>query len=195
MNNNESKIIIAGVDYISGVSGVDYLTETLQTISYEHHEIHNGVHYIVSDVADLSVNNVLDIQLITPNTTKWTHITFQLDCESETEWYIYEGVTIINAGDTITPYNNNRNSNNLSGNILYKQSNTSITNANLDTNITGAIQLEHGVVGTGKKSLGTDSRDKELVLKQNTAYCFRGIANTAGYLDFLMSWYEHENKN
>jgi hypothetical protein len=133
------------------------------------------------------------LQFTTPDTTAWTHLVFSIDCEAETEWYIYEGVTINVAGTAITPRNNDRNSSNTSGNTLAGITNTSVANANADTAVAGATVIEHGIVGAGKTG-GSESRSRELILKQNTVYCMRAIANAAGYTDFIMSWYEHTNQ-
>lgn len=174
---------------------MDDSTETLQIINYEHHEVHSGFHYFISNVVTLAVSNVLDLQFTTPNTTKWSHMTFQLDCESETEWYIYEGATINTVGTTVTPINNNRNSTNTSDNIIAQITNSSVTNANADTDVSGALQLAHGKVGAGNKSLGSEKRADEVILKQDTVYCIRAVAVAAGYIDFKLSWYEHINAN
>lgn len=185
---------INGVDYVAGQSGIDASTETLQQISYEHHEIHSGSHYYIEDVAEIAINNVFDVQWVTPDTAKWTHFNFLLNCESETEWYIYEGAAINVTGTVLAPVNNNRNSSNTSVNLVASIANGSIADANADTAVAGATAIAHGIVGAGKEG-GVISRDREIVLKQNTVYCMRAIATTAGYTNFLMEWYEHESKN
>jgi hypothetical protein len=177
-----------------GPAGIDGSTNTLQTIPYEHHEIHSGSHYFISGVTDLSINNVFDMQFTTPDTTKWAHLVFLLSVESETEWYIYEGATINVAGTTVTPRNNDRNSSNVSGMTVAGITNTSVGNADADTATAGATEIAHGIIGAGKDG-GVIGREKEIILKQNTVYCFRGIANAAGYISYIVEWYEHTNKN
>jgi hypothetical protein len=168
----------------------DASTNALVTIDRNIHQINAGNHFFVHDVADLAINEVYDVQWTTPNTAEWAHFTFVINCKSETEWYIYEGVTIGTAGTAITPRNNNRNSANTSSATIAGILNTSVVNANADTATAGATQLAHGIVGAGKTG-GVEERDVKIVLKQNTIYCFRGIANAAGYLNFLMEWHEH----
>ena len=193
--NSNQKTQIVGAKWTSGVSGIDKATDTVQTIDYEHHEIHAGSHYMVVDVADLAINNVFDMHFVTPDTTKWTHWVFKLDTESETEWYVYEGAVITAAlSGAVTPYNNDRNSANTSGNTLTSELFATIAAANVKTDISGATLLAHGIIGDGKNG-GIDVRGRELILKQNTVYLLRAVANTAGYIDFDMEWYEHTNKN
>lgn len=171
-------------------NAVDGETTALRTVTYEHHEIHAGSHYFINDAVDLSINNVFDMQFQTPNSGKWTHLVFKLDCESETEWFVYETVTYTVTGTVTAIYNNNRNSSNTSGNIVYSILNTSLANANADTNITGSTQLMHGIIGDGKTG-GDIVRDNELMLKQNTKYAFRAVATAAGYIAFAVDFYEH----
>lgn len=182
------------VKKVSGKDGVDSSTNTLQIIEYEHHEIHGGSHYFIDDFVDLSINNVSDIQITTPNTTKWLHFTFKIDSESETLWELYENVTINTAGTTLNPMNNNRNSSNTSGATFAQITNGSTALANADTAVAGATLLRRGEIGAGKDS-GNESRAREIILKQNTSYTLRLTAVTAGYVDYSFNWYEHTDKN
>jgi len=172
----------------------DASTHGILAIDHNEHETHEGKHYFIEDVQDIAINNVLDIQWTTPNTTEWAHFTFELKCEAETEWFIYEGVNIILAGTAMTAINNNRNSANTSSATIASISNTSVANANLDTAVAGATELAHGIVGAGQVG-GVTLRDREIILKQNTKYCLRAIANAAGYTNFYMGWYEHTDES
>lgn len=169
---------------------LDKSTNSLQTIDYSHHEIHAGSHFFISDVVDLSINNVFDMILTTPDTTQWVHFTFTLSVEAETDWYIYEGAVETVAGTAVTPINNNRNSATASIAVIKSHTNTSLANANSDTDVTGATMLVHGILGAGKTG-GSENRESELILDQNRKYCFRAIATAAGYVAFVAQWYEH----
>jgi len=169
----------------------DDSTQAALTVTYEHHELHEGNHYFIKEAVDQSVNNVYDVQWTTPNTIEWANFTFVLQSEAETEWYIYEGATISTAGTTLPAYNSNRNSANTSGMTIAGISNTSVANANADTDVSGATAIAHGVIGSGFQDGGFSERDNEIILKQNTIYCFRAIATAAGYIDFRIEWYEH----
>lgn len=186
--------LISGVNYESGKSGIDASTEVLESIIYEHHEIHSGSNYEIQEVVDLAINNVRDIRITTPNTTEYGHFIFGGQCENETEYYLYEGVTIVTAGTSITPLNNNRNSVNTSSMTADYIDNTSVANANADTTVAGSTTLKHGVIGSGRSG-GENSHDREIILKANTVYCLRIIANAAGYSNYDLSWYEHTDKN
>ena len=187
---------IAGLisDTVARTVRIDASTHAMEVIDYEHHEIHGGSHFFVRGWADVPINNVFDVQFTTPNTTKWSHFTFQIDVESETEWFIYENVTITTPGTAITPINNNRNSGTASTNTVRSIANTSVANANADTAVAGATLLANAVIGAGKTA-GVVAREREIIFRQGEDYCFRALANTAGYISFRMSWYEHTDKN
>jgi len=173
---------------------MDASTHSLQIIDYEHHEIHSGSHYIVSGFQELGNGEVLDFTWQMPNTTAWIHWIWHISTESETTWYIYEGVTAENPlANTITPINSNRNSNNTSGTTMRYELQASLAAANADTSVGGALLIGSGKSGAGKDS-GFSKREEELILEQNTLYCLRAFADAAGYVSFHMSWYEHTDK-
>ena len=181
------------VDPDGNVLTVDENTRAVATIEYPHHEIHEGNHFHYSEVEDLPVNNVLDIQITTPNTTEWAHMTVEFEVESETEWWVYENVTINVAGAAITEINDNRNSAHANTTELAIITNINIANANADTAIVGATLLFHGIAGAGKKIGGQGSSRQELILKQDEDYTLRFEATVAGYIAPLIRWYEHTN--
>lgn len=173
----------------------DASTHSIQTIDYEHHEIHSGSHFFVSGYQDLANGNVLDFTWQMPNTTSWIHWIWEIETEVEYNWYVYETATATNPlANVITAYNNNRNVLTTSGTTMRFEVQADLATANADTSVAAATLLESGIVGAGK-SAGMASRSRELVMKQNTLYCLRAIANAAGYINFNMQWYEHTDKN
>jgi hypothetical protein len=185
--------------YLAGKNGepvlpkLDAATSSIQTIDYAHHERHAGSAFFISDVVDLSINNVYDLQITTPNTTKWAHFTFWYNNESETELYLYENVTIANAGTGITPLNSDRNSATASTVVVKGISNASVADANTDTATVGATVLLDIITGAGSRHTGEAEHANEFILKQNEDYSLRFIANAAGYISFHLDWYEHTN--
>jgi hypothetical protein len=188
--------LITGVDYVAGKSGIDASTEVQTQISYEHHEIHAGSHFFVVGYQDLTINQVLQFTWQMPNTTKWIHLSWSIDTESETLWEVYEGGTINNPlANSVTPLNNNRNSATTSGTTMRYEVHANVAAANTDVTVSAAdLLLESGVSGAGKDA-GVADRDRELVLKQNELYVLRATATAAGFINFNMQWYEHTDKN
>lgn len=171
---------------------LDNATNTINTIDYAHHEIHAGSHYVISGFYDLGATDVTDIQITTPNTTKWAHMLFEFDCESETQWFLYENVTILLAGTGLAELNSDRNSGTAATVVTAVIQNTSVANANLDTAIAAATIVETGLIGGGRTG-GHVGREHEIILKQNEDYSLRFIANVAGVVAWRINWYEHTN--
>jgi len=183
--------IIPKIMRIFGYNGTNYYP-----IRYEHHEVHEGAHYFTQGYQVLTQDQVLDFTWLMPNTTKWIHWTWELDVEAETLWHVYENATASNPLDnTITPFNNNRNSGNSSGTVLKYEVQADIDAANTDTAIGGATLLSEGIAGAGKKAGGSTKRSNELIMDQNILYCLRVVATEAGYINFDMEWYEHTSKD
>ncbi len=175
---------------------IDASTNTLQTIEYEHHEIHDGSHYFVVGYQELTAGDVLQFTWVMPDTTKWTHWVWDIDCEAETQWYVYEAGVIDSAlANSITPLNSNRNSGNASGTIMRFENHANIGDANDHVDVSGATLLGSGIAGSGKKIGGNSSRINELILKQDTIYVMRAVEVSPGYINFNMQWYEHQDKH
>jgi hypothetical protein len=180
-------ILLTGIDYVSGKSGIDRATETLQIIEYEHHEIHSGSSFTCDYVQDVTNSSTANIIVVTPNTTKWNHITYEFDCESEAELIVYEDA-ITGTGSTISIYNRNRNSSVTSGTIV-QHSPINVT--------TGSIAIRRFHVGGGKSFGGGDRGSHEIILKQNSKYLIQLVNHTTSnnYMSLKLDWYEHTDKN
>ena len=185
----------------TGATGgcTDQYTNALSVVPYQHHEIHAGSHYFAVGYQDLTSGQVLDFQWTMPNTTKWIHWTWTLDTEDEVNWLVYEnaGITTVLA-NSFTPLNSNRNSANTSGTTMNYEVFANLAAANAKTSVGGATLLKSGLTKAGGFFVpggGEAGRESELVMKQNTVYCMRAIANAAGFVNFDMEWYEHTNSN
>jgi len=175
---------------------VDNSTHTLQTITYEHHEIHSGSHYTVHGYVDIpGADDVLDFTWQMPNTTKWIHWNWSIEFEKGCTFYIYEGVIATNPlANPATPINSNRNSLNTSGTIMLYEIQANLAAANADTSVTGSTLLISGKLGDNRTA-GDASRENEFVLKQGALYCLRAATTGAGWFNFDMQWYEHTDKD
>lgn len=169
-------------------------TNALTTVMYEHHEIHSGTHYYITDAVDLSINTLFDMQFTTPNTTSWVHFNFVLNVEAETLWHIYEGGAVLTAGTTVLAKNSNRNSANTSAVTIGTVAGNNEATTATYTSTASATVIAKGMVGALRSS-GVESRSNEIILKQNTTYVFRAFATAAGFISFTAQWYEHADKH
>ena len=167
---------------------IDASTNSLQTVDYEHHEIHSGSHYIICDYssAGLGSGTVIEFLFTTPNTAEWSHLTFSVFSATGATIELFSGATGITGGTPITPRNNNGNSINTS-NVTIIQDPSAITSDG--TRIAGFL------AGAGRES-GFVSRSKENLLTQNSTALVR-ITSTASQnrISWCAEWYEHTNKN
>jgi len=172
---------------------MDNSTGAFETIDYAHHEIHSGSHYFATGYEDLPIGKVLDFTFITSDTSRWAHFIWKIQTESEFFWAIYEGARVLNELENrYTPLNSNRNFSDDSLAAVRWGTFSSLSEANNSTDVDRGALLKAGISGSGKEG-GDASRENEVVLRQNTIYCFRAVANAAGYINYDMQWYEHQN--
>lgn len=171
------------------VDQVEETTNSLKTIDYSHAELHSGSHYFSRGYELLSKNGVKDILIVTPNTTKWSHMVIGVEGISSTLVVgLYEDVTTSSDGLRDNEGNRNRN---------YPNDNTTFIYYNPTITDSGNLLAEN-IFGAGKNSNGGGSRDtEEIILKQNTKYLLRITEQNldSTYINWIIDWYEHTNLN
>lgn len=169
------------------VSGIDSTTFAQTTIAYPHHEIHGGSHYYIENHTTLADAAILRVALVTPDTTKWGHFTWNISSTGILTTEFYEGASV-SGGSGVTPINNNRNSSNTSGFTI-----TSGVSASSDGTLISAAKW--GTTGFKDIYGGGGGREDELVLKQNETYMRKFISGSAlNVVSFKATWYEHTNR-
>lgn len=122
---------------------MDASTHSLQTISYEHHEIHGNSHYFIEDFTPsgtFDATDALDFVFTTDDSLKWVHLVFNFDCTALCQLDIYEDATVTaNTGTLITQRANNRAK-------VYTGSHTAGTSATVMTD-SGASFPVDGLIG------------------------------------------------
>jgi len=169
---------------------IDATTHTMQSIDYEHHEIHAGSHFFYTDKNTLGSAGTVVYLLTTPNTTKWSHLVYLISGSAITTIDIYEGADRV--GDVAqTAYNSNRTSATTPTLVIHKA-------------ITGAGSTDGTLIWTrssgsssGQRRTGMEAtRGGEKILKQNTKYIIRITSGTASNLTNIdLEWYEHTDKS
>ena len=176
-----------GDDGVSVPLKSDGVTRALVTIDYAHHEIHSGSHYYISGFTTLSDTGKLYVKLVTPNTAKWAHFTWEIESGGILETSLYEGVSGgMTGGGSVTPLNNNRNSTGVSGLVI-------TSGVTIATSLGTKIDTKK-VGGSGFKTVsgGSANREDEIILKQNTTYLREFISTSTGnVISFRANWYEH----
>lgn len=90
---------------------IDSRTHTLQTIEYEHHEVHAGSMYHAEHNASGGAGTRAIISFKTPNTTKWAHAVFEVRSNVESIYQLQEAASMgTGTGASYAPRNHDRNS-------------------------------------------------------------------------------------
>lgn len=170
--------------------GYDNVGNVQAKIGYEHHQVHAGRHFYVAGFAVKGDGEEILFTFQTPPTGRKAHMTFQIEGQTQTEMYIYEGSSydVDSAGAQVTPINNDRNS-------IYTSVNC-LRNAPVLVN-TGSLIFSQskGVAGaTPSKaaSEGIVDREKELILAAGKQYAFLIVSKAASNtISYNGEWYEH----
>lgn len=166
---SSGRIIITDGTYDAEVDPLGYLAQ----IAIEHHKVHEGVFYTVSDYD----NNVLIASpkywlIRTPNTAVRFHTKINLETDTGSLLEFFENPTLTDDGAALTAYNNDRNSPNTSSLEFY--SDPTVTN--------DGTRLVSARVGAGReKKLGGVARPQaEFILKQNEEYLVKLTVDANG---------------
>ena len=161
VTNSDSKVQIVDSDGDNVL--VDTVSRAIVTIEFEHGKIHEGDTFTILEVTDLGNGAIRDILVVTPNTTKWAHLVWEIEHELETSIQFYIGTLYTDNGTAIIAFNRNGNSDTIATTLTYHT--PTITNVGT---LIGIIQQ-----GDGRRAGGSDRLSNEFILKQNTAYLIR----------------------
>ena len=166
---------------------IDQTTSGKAQLEYEHFKVHTSDAWVVtynftSDEEASDVNRYI----ITPNTTRWAHLFWDVVGQAKTRIRLFEGAS--GTYDPVTAYNRNRNSARVNTTII----------GNPTGNITNGTLIWEWLSGTtaprSAKSSGATRETGEIVLKQNTQYLFKCEAYSEDNLISVdLTWYEHTN--
>lgn len=179
---------ITGVGYDKAFDGVDRCTNTLQTIDYEHHEIHSGSYYRAGYQKDVANAGTAILAITTPDSSKELHFRVIVDHELEATIKLYENPDSVSSGTAVTPRNANRNRPDSSVATVVTDPTIDVSNATL---------IGNQVLGSNKSSGGNADSQYEWILRRNTAYVVHVLNNTTSnnQVNIKCQWYEHTPKN
>jgi hypothetical protein len=171
------------------VPRLDKYTHATTTIDYVHHEIHDGATYMYHDVIDDLDNNVAqDYMITTPDTTKWLHISHDIEAIGPITVEIYEATD--KTGTTAqTLYNRDRNSATTATGTIHKGTSGGTTDG------TKIVYWKGGISSNKTQNSATHGTASEKILKQNTKYILRLTSRMDNnMISVSIGWYEHTNK-
>ena len=164
---------------------LDSATGYMVTMEPSHHEVHEGEAFVACDVTDLANAAVRDILVVTPDTTKWAHMTITVTTEAETDMKFYAETTASANGTAIGAYNRNRNSATAATTLVFH---TPTVAGGSEGTLIYALHW-----GSGKGSGGSDRASEEWILKRNRKYLLRitNATTSANQTSIVLNWYEN----
>lgn len=184
---------------------VDKLTNSMITVDYAHHEIHDGSHYeaLASDELALSGDHI-DMGILTPgwsptisdNHDTLYHMVVSFWASQPMSFAMYEDVTSFTGGSVCPCFNSNRLTtapHYIAGHGV-KETDLDVTGGVL-TRTGGTLLLPLQYFGA-KTDAGAHSRDEEIILKPASQYIFTlaQTANGANNCGIHLYWYESTPK-
>jgi hypothetical protein len=175
----------------------DATTQVLETIEFEHSEIHQGEHFYFTDTQTISAasSDAVDYLLVVPNTDKCPHMTWELDGIAITSFYLYEDVSNQSSDGWTAEltYNNNRNSSNDATMLIYSKVGSSDASTDYGTGVP-IWEYSSGAASQQSKTPSLVRAQKEMPLGKGIKYVMRCLSGSASNLvNILFTWYEHTN--
>ena len=165
----------------------DSLTGASTIVSYEHHEIHGGSHYVTTDYdTDVDILGPKYWHIITADSTKQVHLIVNFYADGAGVWELYENPTTTGNGTGLAEINSNRTSaSTATAQVFY--------DATLGTAGTLLWKVYLGeLVNPANNTGGSGGRGHEFVLKENEQYLIKftpAADNTLAGVELV--WYEH----
>ena len=169
---------------------IDKYTRAIESIDYSHHEVHEGMEFFTTYYATVNSGANLDILVVTPNSTRWSHMLYRVRSTLITTMTIYEGTTTNADGTGLDEYNADRNSATVSTVVVYHTPDVAATG-------TAVFVDTWGIAVGGNVRVGGESNTlDEMILQSNKKYLMRLASGSDGNLiSVKLRWYEHVNYN
>ena len=186
-------------DATSGrTAALDGMTDAIQTVTYEHHEIHAGSSFHAQVYSGSA--SAVNIAFKTPSGTKRAHMIFSWSSASSSHLSILEGATwTTNTGTVVAPTNQKRAASPGASVLLEDKTATPAFTANgVLTNVTivsVGVALREVYVFSDRKVGGDGSHQAEIILKPDETYVMVLTSDDgAKALVLHLDWYEHTDK-
>ena len=177
-----------GLPIVAGDALVDGITTAMKVITYEHHEVHSGRMYAVHDTVACDTTTV-KWQVTTPNTTRYSHLVFDLSCTGEATYLVTEGSDRTD-GTALAEVNRRRvGTPNVAGTIVTRTPTGGATDG-----ATTLFTERNGITNVAGKTLasGGARSSAEWILKPNTKYVVSVTTYADVFVTCALNWYEHQ---
>lgn len=171
---------------------VDADTHAIPTISYEHHEVHEGDHFTIAtyddDMDNAEVKNYI---LTAPASPTEVHMVVNVSGAATTLVQLFEDTTHVSTDTALVAYNNNRNSTDTATLTIQLDSTTDAGSDGTQIDVS-SFGLDTGVGAGTIITGGSDRATQEWILKYSAKYCLKVTSNADNNnVNIRFSWYEH----
>ncbi len=165
---------------------IDAGSESISTITFTEHQIHEGDFYFVKGFAD----GTQTFLFVTPNTAVRADTELVVASEGEYEVLIYEGVTTSADGAALTEENANRNS--LTNATVAMFQGPTLAGGALGDGGQGGDLIWSAKVSAARTAGTERTTHYEIIKKQDTKYWYQMTQIVGGtvYVDWDFHWYE-----
>lgn len=186
VNRPQGETESGGFDFIK----LDSLSRALVTVTNEHHEIHEGNHFVYSNPNTIGSSASIDWLITSPAAPVTTHLVFQADGIAVTSVFFYEGSDKTGTAAQ-TVFNSNRASLNTALTTVHKGVSGGTTDGTLLFSYASGAATG-GIV----RSPSAAGREFEFILQPATKYLLRITSGTASNLtNLFLRWYEETSQD
>ncbi|MBU1173048.1 MAG: hypothetical protein KKD44_26090 [Proteobacteria bacterium] len=174
------------IEWMRWLNSIDDVDQAKINIDLVHHKIHEGKFFSISIIdTDVDTEAPKYLRITAPNTSTRIHFTGQVYVTAASLIEFFEDPTISTAGDALTEYNNNRNSDNPSTATTFEDTTVSNDGTRIDSGRAGGAARPNFRIG------GETARRNEWILKQGEDYVLK-ITPDADNTEVVVSltWYE-----
>lgn len=158
----------------------DAFSEGIVQIDTSHRKVHLGLHYTVSDWADITAAGT-EFDILIETGASFPHMLWSALPQANFEVEFFEDTTAT-TGSTLTAHNNSRNSSNTALTVISTSPSVSVD----------GTSIFRAALTTGHKEGAVDTREEEYILKPNSKYLLRYTKVDSGTnrLSYKFTWYE-----
>jgi hypothetical protein len=168
------------------IVGIDPSTEVLSTISYDHHEVHDGSSYLVGQSFQLAALATRTYLLDPSSATKLAHLNMAVSSTVFASYELTEAPTVTASGSVLHAINRRRTVTASPTMTIYQAPTTTAAGSVVETSYNG-----------GTASNGQQSRSGlEYILDPSKNYLLT-VTNYGAVCSFSvkLDWYEHADRN
>lgn len=162
----------------------DEYSHCVKVIQFDHHEIHEGDAFVITDVQQINTTTVKWV-IQTADSDEFCNLIFKIRSEGEITFILSEGSDRTGT-NLLTPVNRNRNSSKQAKTRFWRAYSAGSTDGNT------IYQLRIGSTTNPAVFIGGEARgDNEFILKRNTQYILSIQTFANVYVNLEIDIYEH----